>query len=57
MEENLIKEKFCQRKLLTRGSFRLVYVEIEHTTNLLSLWNEAFLTDIKIDKKHSNLPL
>jgi len=51
-EEHLVvslKEKFCHRKLFTRGSFKSLDIDIEHNTNLLSLWSEAFLTDVRID--------
>jgi len=54
-EEHIIisfKEKFCQRKLFTRGSFKLPGkddVEIEHNTNLVSLWSQSVLLDTRID--------
>ena len=51
------KEKFCQSKLFTRGSFKLLdtdFEEVEHNTNLLSLWSDSFLTDVKIDNISSD---
>jgi len=59
-EEHLIislKEKFCQRKLFTRGSFTLQGADIgeaEHNTNLLSLWSESAFTDVRIDNISSD---
>ena len=48
-EEHVIvsfQKKFCQTKLFTRGSFKLLDIEIEHNSNLLSFWSDAFLTDV-----------
>ena len=52
-----LTEKFCKRKLFTRGSFKLFdtdHEELEHNTNLLSLCNESFLTDVRIDSLSSD---
>ena len=57
-----LTEKFSKRKLFTRGiqSFKLFDrfdrddEEIEHSTNLLSLCNESFLMDVRIDSLTSD---